>query len=87
MIEAITTIEAEWDDAERVTMLALLRCEKLICAGCGGWLPETLEHEAEDYDVDPPTRCGKCTALAIRSDRHAEDHKHLHALRWTAKKK
>jgi hypothetical protein len=79
--------EPEWDDDERQSMLALLRCEKLTCSGCGGWLLETLDTEAEDFAVDPPTRCGRCTALAIRQDRHAEDHKHLHALRWTAKKK
>lgn len=83
----MTVAEPEWDDDERQTMLALVRCEKQTCAGCGGWLPETLSVEAEDYDVEPPTRCGKCTALAIRQDQHAEDHKHLHALRWKAKKK
>jgi hypothetical protein len=79
--------EAEWDDDERDKMLALMRSEKLICAGCGGWLPETMGHEAEDYDVDPPTRCGRCTAIAVHSAKHAEDHKHLHALRWMAKLK
>jgi hypothetical protein len=66
-------------------MLALLRCERLSCPGCGGWLPETLNLEPEDYDVDAPSRCGKCTVLAIHQDYHRDRDKHVHALRWSAK--
>ena len=82
LITSVTTTEVEWDDDERQTMLASLRADALTCGGCGGWLPESLNHEAEDYVLTPPVRCGRCTALAIRQEQHATDHKHLHALRW-----
>jgi hypothetical protein len=87
MIRSVTTVEPEWDDDERVSMLALTRCEDRTCSGCGGWLPETLVHEAEDYAVTPPSRCGQCTVLAIHQDYHNSHNKHTHALRWSAKLK
>lgn len=85
MIRSVTTSEVEWDDDERASMLALTRCEHMTCKGCGGWLPETLTHEAEAYDVEPPTPCGKCRVLAIHQDAQVRDEKHLHVLRWAAK--
>jgi hypothetical protein len=83
----VTTTEIEWDDDERAAMLALHRCEQWTCNGCGGWLPETMGHEAEDYEVDPPTVCGKCRALAIHQEYQARDEKYLNVLRWNAKLK
>lgn len=65
-------------------MLALAHCREMTCPGCGGWLPETTSHEAEAYEVPPPHRCGRCTALAIAQDRHAKDHQHMSATRWGA---
>lgn len=66
-------------------MLAHSRMLANVCS-CGGWLPETTSPEADElgYEIDPPTRCAKCTALAIRQEQHSKDHSHLHALRWGA---
>lgn len=68
-------------------MLAAAMARQLTCSGCGGWLPETTSTDAEEYTVPAPYRCGKCTALAIRQEAHAEDHKHLHATRWSAERR
>lgn len=65
-------------------MVALAQLERITCDGCGGDLTVTLGTEAEDWTVEPPIRCGKCTAIAIRQDSHAKDHQHLSALRWFA---
>lgn len=65
-------------------MLALAHHRSLTCSGCGGWLPETTKTDAEAYRVDPPHRCGKCTALSIAQDKHGKDHQHMHATRWAA---
>lgn len=76
--------ESEWDDQQRGYMLALDLYRRMTCTGCGGWMPETTTHEAEDYAVSLPVRCGRCTALAIAQDRHAESSQHMHATRWDA---
>lgn len=65
-------------------MLALALYRDLTCSGCGGWLPETTQVEAEGWQVPPPIRCGMCTAIGISQDRHAADHKQMHATRWRA---
>lgn len=45
-------------------MLALARHRDLSCKGCGGWLPETTEREADGaYVVEPPVRCHRCAAF------------------------
>jgi len=84
LIRSVATSEVEWDDDERAKILALVRCERMTCSGCGGWLPETLVYEPEDYVVDPPTPCAKCKVLAIYGDGQADDEKHMHTLRWRA---
>lgn len=68
-------------------MLALAEYQDLTCSGCGGWLPETTAVEAEGWRVPQPVRCGKCTAIAIGQDHHAQDHKHIHATRWIAERR
>lgn len=44
-------------------MLALDLWRSLQCSGCGGHLMETTEHE--DWVPEPPTRCHRCTVIAI----------------------
>lgn len=62
--------EAEWDEAERATMLAYAALMEDTCAGCGQPLsestdpanagdPDSLAH----YVVPPPRRCHSCTAV------------------------
>lgn len=68
-------------------MLALAESRELTCPGCGGWLPETTSVEAEGWRVPPPHRCGRCTAIGIAQEHHANDHKHIHATRWSAERR
>ncbi len=47
-------------------MVALLEYRSQVCAGCGGYLPDTCHPDYAElggYVVDQPVRCGKCTAL------------------------
>lgn len=54
-------------------MLALGRFRELSCKGCGGWLPETTDREAEDaYRVKPPLRCHRCAAYAMAAGKARE---------------
>jgi DNA-directed RNA polymerase subunit RPC12/RpoP len=50
-------------------MLALGRYRELSCPGCGGWLPETTDKDAEDtYEADL-IRCHRCSAHSVAADR------------------
>jgi hypothetical protein len=61
-----STPEVEWDEEQQAIMLALGRYRDLLCKGCGGWLPETTEIEADGaYRVEPPIRCHRCAAFSI----------------------
>lgn len=74
--------ESEWDELQQSWMLALSLWRSQHCQGCGGDLEETTIHET--WDVPPPLRCHRCTAIAVHQEQHAKDHKHTHALRWAA---
>jgi hypothetical protein len=51
-------------------MLALASHRDLLCKGCGGWLQETTEIEADGaYRVEPPIRCHRCAAFSIANAR------------------
>jgi hypothetical protein len=63
-------------------MLAHAAYQSTRCGGCGGDLRVTTS--VEDWDVPPPMRCHRCTAIAVHTDAHAKDHKYMHALRWAA---
>lgn len=55
-------------------MLALLDYEDQVCPGCGGWLPETTDPEAEgQYVADPPSRCHRCHAIQGRQEEYRSD--------------
>jgi len=71
-------------------MLALGEYESGMCEGCGYELAETLPpaSEPEDWTLLPPRRCSVCTLIAIEQDDYAKaGTKHIHALRWIAKRK
>lgn len=54
-------------------MLALQAYEGACCSGCGGFLADTTEQDAEDaYRVPPPMRCHRCTALGHATDHYRE---------------
>jgi hypothetical protein len=76
--------EPEFDDEDRGWAMALALCRELTCAGCGGWLPDTTEHDASHYRADPaPWACGSCVALGIVQRAYGEDYPHdMHATRW-----
>jgi hypothetical protein len=69
-------------------MLALAHHRKLTCGGCGGWLPETTETDADEYHSPPPMRCGACTAISRAQDTYIEGYRnkgvHIQATRWRA---
>lgn len=80
--------ESEWSPLEAGWMVALAEIELRTCDGCGGDLHETLSTEAEDWAVEPPIRCAKCTRLAMQQDEYAKDkHPHMQALRWLARRR
>lgn len=54
---------------------------------CGGLLSETTDPASENaYAVDDPTRCHRCTALAIKQDAYTKS-PHPEALVWTARRR
>jgi hypothetical protein len=60
----VTVREPEWNDDQRLLLVALMDYEAQICHGCGGFLPETTHDDAEgSYEADPPWRCHRCTTL------------------------
>jgi hypothetical protein len=93
LVRSVTRREAEWDEGQQGWMLALAMYRQLTCDGCGGWLPETTRHPAEEYEVPAPYRCGACTALQIRQRIHAESIGTEHgdgqmsATRWTVERR
>ncbi|WP_093573037.1 hypothetical protein [Amycolatopsis rubida] len=64
MARAVTTRTPEWTDTDRSLVLAYLDYERLVCRGCGGYLPETTSPDNEgSYHAEPPHRCHRCTAI------------------------
>jgi hypothetical protein len=64
VLEAVTTVEPEWNDEQRGLMLALARYQSLLHGPCGGYLPETTDRANEGaYKATAPSRCHKCTAI------------------------
>lgn len=90
LIRSVTTTETEWDEQETAWMLALAEYEADTCSGCNGRLSQTTipegDPEAITWDVPPPVRCHRCTALAVARDQH-EKTPHPHALMFIAKPK
>jgi hypothetical protein len=82
LARSVATREPEWDAGQRGWMLALAEYRAGRCPDCRGELKQTLS--IEDWDVEPPIRCHRCTAIAEAASDHAKDHKHMHALRWLA---
>jgi hypothetical protein len=77
--------EPEWDEEQQGWMAALALCEQLTCDNCGGWLPDTTEHDASHYIADAaPYACGSCLVLGIAQRAYATDYPNdMHATRWS----
>jgi hypothetical protein len=77
----VTTADVEWDDEQRNWMLALHALDAQSCSGCGGWLPDTTAVERDGgYVADPPYRCHRCEALAIKRKKHLQNTSNPEAL-------
>jgi hypothetical protein len=71
LAKSVTTVEPEWDGAERDTALALAAYEADLCPGCHRPMSETTARENQKaYVAGAPIRCHCCTA----SQRAAEDY-------------
>jgi hypothetical protein len=69
----VTIREPEWDAEQADIMIALGECRALTCGGCGGHLPDTTAGSDPDaWTVEPPTRCYRCTALAVARESYAD---------------
>lgn len=76
--------EAEWDDQERALAAALLAYEADRCPGCGGYMHDTIDPETEGrWHVPEPTRCHRCTAIAVKQEGYKET-PNPQALLWSA---
>lgn len=53
-------------------MLALAQYRDLCCPGCGGWMPDTTEAEAEDRYRFEVVRCHRCTGHSMAAERARE---------------
>ena len=68
-------------------MLALTHIEHDACPGCSAPLSETTEQNAHGtslhkYEVPPPVRCWRCTALLKAQDEQDKDTPQMPALMW-----
>jgi hypothetical protein len=73
LVESVTEIEPEWDDAERAWAIALLEVVADTCPDCGQPRDESTHEDAEGaYEADLPTRCHACTALHKAMARYSE---------------
>lgn len=78
----------EWTDEERQKVLALAEYERQVCPGCGGYLPETTDRDAQHaYVTDPPTRCHACTALHKRQAKYRDQDNADALVIWPVRKK
>jgi hypothetical protein len=77
----------EWDETEQGWMLALAEYRADRCPGCSGQLSETTAEDAERAFVgEPPHRCHKCTAIAIKQAEYQKTAPWPQALLWSARR-
>lgn len=86
-----TQPEPEWDDESRDWALALLAVDDAKCPVCGGPMSECLDPKLErDWEVTPPIRCQRATAVARKQKQYFNDipegvDTYPRALIWNAK--
>lgn len=71
LIRSVTRTEPEWDDGQRLWMLALNQFEAGLCRKCGNDLHESTD-VAFTWVADAPTECMACTSLAKAERRYSE---------------
>lgn len=69
VVRSVTRTEVEWDDQQRLWMLALAHYEATLCK-CGHSLQDTTSDQL-DWVSGLPDECQACTALA-RAERAFE---------------
>lgn len=62
-------------------MLALLQYDALCCSGCGGYLLDTTDRDAEETYRAEAARCHRCTAIAQEAEGY-KDSRHSQALQY-----
>jgi len=74
LVESRTETEPEWDDEQRGLMLALRVWEAdSLCSVCGGPKSECQSMgDASFWDVPPPTRCHRITAVELQAEKYRE---------------
>lgn len=66
-------VEPEWDTQQAAWMLALATWEKTRCPVCGGDREECWAQENQGgYQVPPPMRCHRETALVKKRREYAD---------------
>lgn len=70
VVRSVTRTEVEWDDQQRLWMLALAHYEASLCRKCGHDLHRTTGAE-HDWVSGDPIECQACSALA-RAERAFE---------------
>lgn len=85
ILEALTTVEPEWDDEGRDLALALESYDADLCPGCRHPLAETTRPEAEEWFTPGDLiRCHRCTAAAQTAEIH-KDAPHPSAVLFTVR--
>jgi hypothetical protein len=91
LVRSTTRREPEFNEEDRAWFLALAECRALTCGGCGQWLPESTDSDAEDYFIDQPYRCGACTAMSIAQETYTRGYNgrnpHMQATKWSAERR
>lgn len=65
VIRSVTRSEVEWDDGQRMWMLALAHYEASLCRKCGHDLHDTTSgDDTVMWLAETPIECASCSALA-----------------------
>lgn len=77
---SVTRREVEWDDAQRLWMLALSHYEASLCRKCGHDLHDTMDPDTNGgmaatrtWVADEPAECLCCVVLAKKEHEKADD--------------
>lgn len=67
------TVDGPWTDRDTAMARALAAYEAQVCAGCGGFLPETTRHASEvKFETELVAECLRCVSRQIRAEAESE---------------